>query len=213
VTWPDEWTDFLYVRPEFDSTVSSDDWYVFKAWSQSAEQFAALVFDPIDDCFKVVEKQNGHVSIIAQSDPVFFFREHGFQFVVRKGLDATDLRVRVGACAADDITACGGPLHVNPTTVWIGSTPGETHQAPGVYALHRTYAGALSDELVERHLGLCAPQDLNRDGAIDHDDVIAFATQLHGPDSAWLGAASAADSDEDGDVDLVDLADYQRARN
>ncbi len=54
------------------------------------------------------------------------------------------------------------------------------------------------------------PGDCDRDGNVDLDDYVFWATCLSGPDAASRIECEDADFDEDGDVDLADFAGFQR---
>ncbi len=210
VDWPDEWADFLCVRPDFDSIDADSGLRVFKAWVQDELNCVTFVFDPSDDCFKLIQTWAGGDLVAAQSMPVYFLRERPLQFVVRKSVNEIDFRVRFGATSeVEDATGDGTLLPFSPAHVLIGSGPDGDDQAPGLYLLHRTYASVLSDTLVAAHLDFHIA-DLDGDGTISSGDLEQLVACLKGPD---LAAASTclSDTDEDGDTDLRDFSEYQLA--
>jgi hypothetical protein len=155
VPFESEWTDFLCFSPEFNSIEGDDRQRTIKAWVEAPDRYAQLVFDPVDQDFKLIEVLAGVPQVLCSSGPVEFQPGWVHRIALRSGAGGCNLRVRIGT--AIDYVASGPPLSVEPTELWIGSSPAGDDQAPGIYALSRTFSGVLLDEAVERELEYLPP--------------------------------------------------------
>ncbi len=222
-----DWTDFVWFRPDFDSEQGPPGWRTLKAWVQTVNDYAAVVFDSADQRFKLVQVVAGAPpTVMAATNPVVFWRGYTARLAVRSSANECSVRVRFGSSADSDLSAAGPPLDIQPLELWIGSRPGADDQAPGVYALSRTFGAALSeDELLMQleylpRTSTSGLSDCNCDDRLDFDDVPYFVAALQG-EEAWralylsqhAGAAPPcsywnANCDGSTSVDFDDLAAF-----
>ena len=200
-----EWTDFLCFNPEFNSIEPDDRRRTIKAWVQDPDNYARLAFDPADKMLKLIQVVAQVPEVLCQAGPIEFQPGWVHRIAVRSTSDACNLHVRVGT--AVDYTASGPPLSIQPTELWIGSSPIGDDQAPGIYALSRTFGTALGEQDVQRELAFISdPGDQDSDGDVDRSDYRAAPDCLTGPVPASLRpACQPFDFDGDHDVDLLDV--------
>ncbi len=145
-----EWTDFLCFNPEFNNVEGDDRQRTIKAWVEDLDNYVRLIFDPDDQMFKLIEVVAAMPQVLCETGPVEFQPGWVHRIALRSATDACELRLRIGT--AINYSASGPPLNIQPTELWIGSSPAGDDQAPGLYALSRTFNGALNRVALEREL-------------------------------------------------------------
>ncbi|MEW6250227.1 MAG: hypothetical protein AB1716_06250 [Planctomycetota bacterium] len=212
LAYPETWSDFLCVRPSFDSNAVHPGWRTLKAWVQDPNNYVLLAFSPVTTRFLLAEVLDREVYLRAESAPALFWRWRNFRIGSRSSPAGCEFHVKIGSGDAE-LTGAGPPLTVRPTEVWIGGSPWGNDQAPGVYALSRTFSGELSQEEFARELEYLpvTPRlgDLNCDGELNFCDINPFVLALADP----AGYAAQypqcdrmlADINRDGLVDFNDI--------
>ncbi|MGE3179997.1 MAG: glucoamylase family protein [Phycisphaerae bacterium] len=111
---------------------------------------------------------------------------------------------------------------LNPTEDWVADDFISIDQAPIVVMIENFRSGLCWRLFMQNPeirpmlaaIGFTYEPDLNHDGTIDADDAILAIAVLNGPDQSPHGDTEmgiACDRDEDGDVDIRDLAQLQRS--
>lgn len=215
VAFPSTWTDFITYRTELSNADTRPVNTTIKAWVQDADHYAHLVFDSSDERFKLWEMRPGVRRLVCESKPLQLWPEWTCRCGVRRDVDRTELFVRIGSGQDTEAAVLGPALTIQPTALWIGSSPLGDDQAPGVYALSRTFAGALNETAIERELEYLPPGplttagDVNCDGHVTFGDINPFVAALSG-ETAYYAAYNTchylnADCNGDGAVDFRDI--------
>lgn len=209
VTFGPEWTDLLCFNPEFNSVEPDDRLRTIKAWVQDSDNYVQFAFDSKDRMFKLIQILRRVPQILCQAGPIEFQPGWVNRIGVRSAPNACDFRVRIGT--AVNYSASGPPLAIKPTELWIGSSPAGADQAPGLYALSRTFSVALGEQELARELAFLGDTgDYDFDGDVDRFDFSSFPDCLQGPEhEGHRPSCQALDSDNDGDVDLIDVGAFQ----
>jgi hypothetical protein len=194
------------MRPDFGSVDPRAAPRTLKAWVQDTDHYAQLVFDPNDARFRLREVVAGNVTELCASLRTQFWPGWTCRVAVRSGPSGTDFRVLTGTT---ELVAAGPPLTVQPTALWIGSSPAGNDGAPGVYALSRTFSGRLPEGAIERFLDFVPgapvpPADCNQNGVDDASDIANGTSQ----DMDWDGIPDECepDCDQNGRPDDYDVA-------
>ncbi len=223
IEFSQRWSDFICFTPEF----STEDVYpgplTIKSWVQDFQNFARLVVDPREATISVLETLDGIERRVVQTPPIEFWADWTMRIGVISAETETRLHVRIGT---EHYEAIGEKLELLPRELQIGSSPLGNDQAPGLYALSRTYAGELSrvEALGELHFlpqartGRIQRGDANCDQQVDFLDldlfVFAFMDQRSGRDgylstsqaaACWSARSGWGDVNEDGQIDFEDL--------
>lgn len=206
VAFPATWTDVVYVKPDFGSGDSCAAPRTLKAWVQDADHFAQLLYDSSAKCFKLREVVAGNVTELCASPQAEVWPGWTCRIAVRSGLSGTDFRILIGTT---EFAGTGSALTVQPTSLWIGSSPAGNDGAPGVYALSRTFSSRLPDAAIEYLLNFLPgtplpPVDCNGNGVDDADDIASGTSQ----DMDWDGVPDECESDcdQNGQPDDYDVA-------
>lgn len=139
------------------------------------------------------------------------------------GLQATDNVTPPGLLAVTQSPAAGTPVGLGPHEVTLTVTDeagnAGTCQTPftvidpdgdGVCGVHDLCPSSVPGAVVDATGCSNHPGDLDRDGDVDADDLLAFILCASGPSIPCTPECRPADLDGDGDVDSADFGRFQR---
>ena len=215
IDYPPDWTDLLFWQTDQDSDLVPNTQYVIKSWVQDADNSMRLVLDTAADAFKIIVTQ-GQVDSTIVSVPAGSYTEKMlFKFAVSNG--PSDLTLHVFS-AEPDKAGQGPRVNMDFTSVHIGSDPGGSGHAHGLYALAIAFDEELDADEIGRQITIAlggqpvgpepGPGDFDGDGRVDLFDFVTFAGCFGGAVVPARAGCSISDLDGDGDVDLVDFGTF-----